>query len=64
MDAIEASKIVLFILSDNSINSQWTKCKVLYAENEEKRIVPIVIDGKGLRKWFKFHIGNVDYIDK
>ena len=63
VNAIEESKIVLFMLSDNSINSQWTKREVLYAEDEGKRIVPVVIDGKGLRKWVRFHFGNVDYID-
>lgn len=63
VNAIEESKVVLFMLSDNSINSKWTKREVLYAEDEEKRIVPVVVDKKGLRKWFKFHFGNVDYID-
>ena len=51
------------MLSDNSIKSNWTKKEVYYAEGEQKRIVPIVIDNKGLRGWFKFHFGNVDYID-
>ena len=63
VNAIEESKVVLFMLSDNSINSKWTKREVLYAEDERKRIVPVVVDKKGLRKWFKFHFGNVDYID-
>lgn len=63
VNAIDESKVVLFMLSDNSINSKWTRREVLYAEDEGKRIVPIVIDGKGLRKWFKFHFGNVDYIE-
>lgn len=48
VDAIDASKVVLFMLSDNSLVSKWTKREVTYAENEEKRIVPVVIDGKGL----------------
>lgn len=63
IEAINKSKIVLFMLSDNSIKSNWTKKEVYYAEGEQKRIVPIVIDNKGLRGWFKFHFGNVDYID-
>lgn len=63
VNAIEESEIVLFMLSDSSINSKWTKREVLYAEDEGKRIVPIVVDDKGLRKWFRFHFGNVDYID-
>lgn len=63
VDAIDACKVVLFMLSDNSLVSKWTKREVTYAENEGKRIVPVVIDGKGLRKWFKFHFGNIDYVD-
>lgn len=63
VNAIEESSVVLFMLSDSSINSKWTKREVLYAEDERKRIVPVVVDKKGLRKWFKFHFGNVDYID-
>ena len=63
VNAIEESEVVLFMLSDSSINSKWTKREVLYAEDEGKRIVPIVVDDKGLRKWFRFHFGNMDYID-
>ena len=63
IEAIDKSKIVLFMLSDNSIKSDWTKKEVYYAEGEQKRIVPVVIDNKGLRGWFKFHFGNIDYID-
>lgn len=61
--AIDSSRIVLFMLSDNALQSSWTKREVYYAEGEGKRIVPVVIDGKGLRGWFKFHFGNVDFID-
>ena len=63
VDAIDDSKVVLFMLSDYSLKSKWTKREVLYAEDEGKRIVPIIGDGKGLRKWFKFHFGNIDYVD-
>lgn len=63
VDAIDDSKVVLFMLSDYSLKSKWTKREVLYAEDEGKRIVPIIVGGKGLRKWFKFHFGNIDYVD-
>ena len=61
--AIDSSKIVLFMLSENSLSSAWTKREVYYAESEKKKIVPVVIDDKGYRGWFKFHFGNLDYID-
>ena len=61
--AIDKSEIVLFMLSDSSLESQWTKREVYYAEAEGKRIVPVIIDGKGLRGWCKFHFGNIDCIE-
>lgn len=61
--AIDSSQIVLFMLSENSLSSAWTKREVYYAEGEKKKIVPIVIDNKGYRGWFKFHFGNLDYVD-
>lgn len=61
--AIDECKVVLFMLSDSSLKSEWTKREVYYAEGEEKRIVPILVKGDKLRGWFKFHFGNVDFID-
>ena len=61
--AIEECKVVLFMLSDSSLKSDWTKREVYYAEKRKKHIVPVVLDGKGLRDWFDFHFGNIDYID-
>lgn len=61
--AIDDCQVVLFMLSDNSLRSKWTKREVIYAEDEDKRIVPVLVDGDGLRGWFKFHFGNVDFID-
>lgn len=63
MKAIDSCKVVLFMLSDSSLGSDWTKREVYYAESEGKRIVPVLIDGEGLRGWFKFHFGNIDFID-
>lgn len=61
--AIDECEVVLFMLSDNSLNSDWTKREVYYAEGEGKRIVPILVKGDKLRGWFKFHFGNIDFID-
>ena len=64
MKAIDECEVMLFMLSDSSLKkSKWTKREVYYAEDEGKRIVPVLIDGDKLRGWFKFHFGNVDYID-
>lgn len=61
--AINDCQVVLFMLSDSSLRSNWTKREVIYAEDEGKRIVPVLVDGERLRGWFKFHFGNVDFID-
>ena len=63
IQAIDKCHVVLFMLSDSSLKSSWTKREVYYAEGEGKRIVPILVDGDKLRGWFKFHFGNVDYIN-
>lgn len=62
-NAIDNCEIVLFMLSDNSLKSKWTKREVYYAEDGGKRIIPVLVDGDNLRGWFKFHFGNVDYIN-
>ena len=61
--AIDECQIVLFMLSDNSLKSKWTKREVIYAEDEGKRIVPVLVNGDKLRGWFKFHFGNINFID-
>ena len=61
--AIDDCKVVLFMLSDKSLESEWTEREVHYAEKHQKRIVPVVVEGNGLRGWFDFHFGNVDYIN-
>ena len=63
MKAIDECQIVLFMLSDSSLKSQWTKREVYYAESQQKRIVPVLVNGDKLRGWFQFHFGNVDYIN-
>ena len=61
--AIDDCQVVLFMLSDSSLRSKWTKREVIYAEGEGKHIVPVIVEGNRLRGWFKFHFGNVDFID-
>lgn len=61
--AIDRSDMVLFVLSDNSMNSEFAKMEVNYAKNTGKRIVPVIIDGGKLRGWFLFMFGHIDYTD-
>lgn len=62
--AIDNSSYVLFILSDNSIQSQWTKDEVMYAKNIGKKVIPILLNGSKLDEgWFLFKFGRIDCID-
>lgn len=65
MDAIESSETVLFMMSDNSISSQWVRNEVLYASSQaiNKRIIPVSLDGKGTRRWFSFKFPNKKHVD-
>ena len=61
--AIDNSKMLLFALSDNSIQSKWAKDEVMYAKNTNKRIIPVLMKGACLKGWFLFRFGRVDCID-
>ena len=61
--AIDQAEVVLFMLSDNSQQSKWTKDEISYAKNTGKRVVPIVLHGGGLEGWFLFKFGRINYID-
>jgi tetratricopeptide (TPR) repeat protein len=65
VSAIDNSSIVLFAISDSSINkSAWTKNEVRYAKKTSKRIIPVLLKGAELKKgWFLFEFVTVDCID-
>ena len=43
--AIDNSRCVLFMLSDNSLASNWSKDEVVYAKNTKKKVIPILLKG-------------------
>ena len=61
--AIDNSKMLLFALSDNSMQSKWAKDEVMYAKNTDKRIIPVLMKGACLKGWFLFIFGRIDCID-
>lgn len=63
INAIDKVDTVLFILSDNSMSSEFAKKEIDYARHSGKKIIPVVVDGGKLRGWFLFIFGSVDYID-
>ncbi|MBE6194040.1 MAG: TIR domain-containing protein [Rikenellaceae bacterium] len=63
VSAIDSVEVVLFFISENSINSHYAKLEINYAYNVKKRVVPVILDGGNLRGWFLFKFGAVDFID-
>lgn len=61
--AIDKSDKVLFMVSDNSIMSPWTKKEVIYAENTGHTLIPVLLRGAKLKGWFLFNYGLIDSID-
>ena len=61
--AIDNSTYVLFALSENSIQSKWTKDEVMYAKNTDKKVIPVLLKGAHMKGWFLFKFGRVDCID-
>ena len=62
-EGIDNADAVLFMLSDNSIASEWTRKEIDHACETGKLIIPLVIDGKGLRDWASDVFGRIDYVD-
>ena len=63
ISAIDNSSYVLFALSENSIQSQWTKDEVMYAKNTDKKVIPILLKGAQMKGWFLFKFARIDCID-
>lgn len=63
ISAIDNSRIVVFLLSENSMKSNWTKDEVRYAYQTGKRIVPVNIDKCTPSGWFLFRFSGSDVID-
>lgn len=64
ISAITNSSFVLFALSDNSMQSDWTKDEITYAKNIGKKVIPVLLKGAYLKEgWFLFKFGRIDCID-
>ena len=63
IEAINESKIILFMISKSSMLSEYAKKEVMYAKNINKKVVPVILDSSPLSGWFLFEFGVVDYVD-
>lgn len=62
-DAIVASKIFLFLSTENSNNSSWTIREVSLAVYENKHILPVKLDNTKYSKGIHLLIANLNYIE-
>ena len=56
-------KILLFVISESSINSKWTVHEIKFAQQIGKTIIPILVENTRLdSKWMSL-VGNIQYIE-
>lgn len=63
ISAIEFSDIILFAVSQCSINSSWVQKEVLYAKNIGKKVIPVLLKGAKLNGWALFNFGMIDCVN-
>ena len=62
--AIEASKLVLIILSPEALESEWVQRELNYADKLKKPILPVVSKASSsLPPWFDFQFGQLQRVD-
>lgn len=54
------SKIILFLGSANSYQSEYTQKEITFAQNEKKHIIPYIIDNTVLPEELKFMFANLN----
>lgn len=60
--AISDCKIFLFLYSENSAKSEWTRKELNFAQKKQKKIVMLKLNSLlRLDDWFEFSFGNLDY---
>ena len=62
-DAIEDSKCVIFFHSENSSKSQWAINELMFAINEQKKILPILIDQTPITDRVALYLGMQNFFD-
>lgn len=63
ISAIDNAKVVLFLLSENSMESEYSQKEIRYAYKKRKKVVPVNIDGCTPNGWFLFTFSGTDIID-
>ena len=62
-DAITESKMMIFVSSEHSNDSQWTTGEIFEALEQKKLIVPFKIDNSQYNKKFRMMVRPLDFIE-
>lgn len=60
---IKASRMILFVSSENSNTSQWTSREIALANDFDKRIIPFKIDNSDYGLSFVIYLATLDFIE-
>lgn len=60
---IKASRIFLFISTENANSSEWTGREIASAHMMKKRIIPVRVDDSAYHEDVMFYISILDYVD-
>ena len=60
---IKASRMILFVSSENSNASPWTSREIATASKSQKRIIPIKIDNSDYGISFELYLNTLDFIE-
>ena len=63
ISAIDSCTYVVFLMSENSMRSEWTEKEIRYATSTGKMVIPVNIDGSKPSGWFLFTFSGTDIID-
>lgn len=62
VEALSQAKVMLFIMSQNSMNSKFVKKEISFALNKGIRLVPVMIDNAEWTDWFIYQFGDLNCI--
>lgn len=64
VSSIDRSEFILFMYTESSAEGGWTKKEILYAKDQGKPIIPILLEGRmPQRGWFKFLCADINCVD-
>lgn len=61
--AIDASKLVVTVLSSEALNSTWVRRELSYADTEGKPILPVFYKACELPPWYELQFGHIQRLD-